>query len=435
MLTSLLKNKLKIFLSSNINRKIISNSFWIISSNILSKFILLVATILMAKYLGKEEYGQFGIIKSTILMFVMFASLELGLTATKYIAQYKKSDKVRVEKIIGISNLFALLIGFSFSFLVYVFSNIIAHQINAPEIYQEIQLSSFIIFFAAINGIQNGILAGLENFKELSINNAIAGIISSIALVITSKYFDLSMVVVAFGLNYILLFLFNYWSLRKVFYSQYDINIFRKKNFEEINILWKFSLPAILAGLMVSPVVWLCNYFLVNQPSGYLEMAEFDIANQWRNTILFIPTALSQIALPLLTSALNDNKNYKKIFNLNIKINFYLGFIMTVVFVALSPFIIDFYGEKYERAIYPLIIMFITTFLITVNNVIGQAIASQGKMWYGFYVNAIWAIVLIICSYILIVKYQLGAIGLSLAFLISYIIHTPIQFLLIREKL
>jgi O-antigen/teichoic acid export membrane protein len=243
------------------------------------------------------------------------------------------------------------------------------------------------------------------------------------------------MVVVAFGLNYLLLFIFNYCSLRKVFYSQYDVNIFRKKNFEEINILWKFSLPAILAGLMVSPVVWLCNYFLVNQPGGYVEMAEFDIANQWRNTLLFIPAALSQIALPLLTSALNDNKNYKKIFNLNIKINFYLGFIMTVTFVALSPFIIDFYGENYKRAIYPLIIMFTTTFLITVNNVIGQAIASQGKMWYGFYVNTIWAIVLIICSYILIVKYQLGAIGLSLAFLISYIIHTPIQFLLIREKL
>lgn len=431
----MLISKIKNLFSDSLYNKIFTNSFWIILSNIISKCVLLIATIIMAKYLGKEQYGQFGIIKSTLLMFVMFASLELGLTATKYIAQYKNSDKIKVEKIIGISNLFALLIGFSFSSLVYIFANIIAYHINAPEIYQEIKLASLIIFFASINGIQNGILAGLENFKELSINNAIAGVISSISLVITSKYFDLKMVVVAFGLNYLLLFIFNYCSLRKVFYSQYDVNIFRKKNFEEINILWKFSLPAILAGLMVSPVVWLCNYFLVNQPSGYVEMAEFDIANQWRNTILFIPAALSQIALPLLTSALNDNTNYKKIFNLNIKINFYLGFIMTVTFVALSPFIIDFYGENYERAIYPLIIMFTTTFLITINNVIGQAIASQGKMWYSFYVNTIWAIVLIICSYILIVKYQLGAIGLSLAFLISYIIHTPIQFLLIREKL
>lgn len=62
--------------------------------NVISKFALLVATIFVTKYLGKKEYGQFGIIKSTILMFAMFAGLELGMTATKYISQYKSTDKL-----------------------------------------------------------------------------------------------------------------------------------------------------------------------------------------------------------------------------------------------------------------------------------------------------------------------------------------------------
>ena len=69
-------------LSSDLNRKIFSQSFWIILGNVISKFTLLIATIFMAKYLDKEEYGQFGIIKSTILMFAMFAGMELGMTAT-----------------------------------------------------------------------------------------------------------------------------------------------------------------------------------------------------------------------------------------------------------------------------------------------------------------------------------------------------------------
>lgn len=430
-----ISGKIKGILSSDLNKRIFQHSFWILLGNVVSKFILLIATILMARYLGKDEYGQFGIIKSTILMFAMFAGLELGMTATKYISQYRQSNKRKVEKIVGLSNLFAILISLLVSLLVYVFSKEIAMQINAPNLYTEIRISSFILFFSSLNGIQNGILAGIEKFKELSINNAIAGVLSSIALVIASKYYGLDAVVIAFGSNFVLLFILNFITLRKYFYSEFDVNLINKENFEELEVLWKFSLPAILAGLMVGPVTWYCNYLLVNQAKGYEQMANFDIANQWRNTILFIPAALAQIALPLLASSVDNKKEYKKIFNKNLKINIYIGLFFVIGFILISPLIVYFYGEKYHDALIPIIIMFVTTGFITVNNVIGQAIASQGKMWLGFYVNLIWAIVLIFSCYILVVTYQLGAIGICTAYLISYILHTFIQFIYIKRFL
>ena len=229
-----IKAKINSILSSDLNKKIINHSFWILLGNVISKFILLIATILMARYLGKEEYGQFGIIKSTILMFAMFAGLELGMTATKYISQYKLVDKSKVEKIVGLSNLFAILISLLVSGLVYLYSKKIANHIDAPSLYQEIQISSFILFFSSLNGIQNGILAGIEKFKESSINNAVAGILSSTGLVVASKYFGLEMVIVAFGSNFVILFILNFITLKKHFYSQFNISIRNKKNFEEL---------------------------------------------------------------------------------------------------------------------------------------------------------------------------------------------------------
>ncbi|WP_295676928.1 oligosaccharide flippase family protein, partial [uncultured Empedobacter sp.] len=299
------KEKISSILSSDINKKIFNHGIWILLGNVISKFVLLIATIIMARYLGKDEYGQFGIIKSTILMFTMFAGLELGMTATKYISQYRVSNKEKVERIVGLSNVFAITLSILVTLLVYFFSKEISIKINAPSLSPEIRISSFILFFSSLNGIQGGILAGIEKFKELSINNAIAGIISSIGLIFASKFFNLNAVVIAFGLNYVLLFFLNFNTLRKKFYSEFNISVFRIRNFEEINVLWKFSLPAILAGLMVGPTVWYCNYLLVNQSNGYFQMANFDIASQWRNTILFIPSALAQVALPLLASNIN----------------------------------------------------------------------------------------------------------------------------------
>lgn len=368
-------------------------------------------------------------------MFAMFAGLELGMTATKYIAQYLDNDNNKIERIIGLSNLFAIILSLIISGAVYFYSDTIAIQIAAPQLAYEIKISSFILFFSSINGIQTGILNGLQRFKEVSLINAFAGILSALLLILSAIYGSLDTVVLAFGANFIILFLLNYLVLRKYFYNVFKINIFSVSNFKEIEILWKFSLPAIFAGMMVGPVTWVCNYLLVNTPNGYAEMANFDIANQWRTTVLFIPAALSQIVLPLLASSVNDKQAYNIVLKKNLKINFFIGLFFSFVLLFLTPIIIKFYGKAYSDAFYPMIIMFITTVFISVNNVIGQVIASQGKMWLGFMVNFLWGIVLLFLSYIFINYYLLGAIGISLAYLISYIFLTCVQFIFVRRIL
>ena len=45
-----IKAKINSILSSDLNKKIINHSFWILLGNVISKFILLIATILMARY-------------------------------------------------------------------------------------------------------------------------------------------------------------------------------------------------------------------------------------------------------------------------------------------------------------------------------------------------------------------------------------------------
>ena len=126
---------------------------------------------------------------------------------------------------------------------------------------------------------------------------------------------------------------------------------------------------------------------------------------------------------------------YNDILNKNLKINIYLSSLLVIVFVALSPVIIKLYGYKYDDSLYPLIIMFITTAFISINNVLGQAIASKDRMWLGFIVNLIWGIVFIGLTFLFVRFYHWGALGLSFAYLISYIVHSVIQFFIIKKQL
>lgn len=56
--------------------------------------------------------------------------------------------------------------------------------------------------------------------------------------------------------------------------------------------------------------------------NGYGDLAVYEVADQWKTIILFIPTAVSQIALPILSSMVNvDKSKYWKVLKLNIILN------------------------------------------------------------------------------------------------------------------
>ena len=71
--------------NSNITRRIVSGSFWVLVGTIVSKIMVFVATIIVARILSKEVYGQLGIIRSTIQLFVGLTAFGIGATATKHI--------------------------------------------------------------------------------------------------------------------------------------------------------------------------------------------------------------------------------------------------------------------------------------------------------------------------------------------------------------
>ena len=78
---------------------------------VISRGLMLAATVLVARMLGKTVYGELGMIQSTVGMFGVFAGFGLGLTATKHVAEFRQSDPDRAGRIINLSCLVAVFTG------------------------------------------------------------------------------------------------------------------------------------------------------------------------------------------------------------------------------------------------------------------------------------------------------------------------------------
>lgn len=413
--------------NSNIGNRFVNGAFWSLTGSVVSQGSMIVASIIVARILGKLEYGELGIVRSTVNMFAVFASFGLGLTATKYIAEFRIKDADKTGKIIGLTTMFAALIGGLIALVVLFLAPFLAEKtINASHLVNEIRLGAVILFFSALNGAFTGVLAGFESFKTIAKINFTVGLISFPLQIGLTILLGLPGSVIGLGLNFLLLSILNFIYARKVS-IKFGIKIQFKNSLSEWPILYKFSLPALLSGLMVSPIIWVCSAILVNQPKGFEELAIFDAANQWKGIVLFIPVALSQIILPLLSDS-SDQKQFAKIIKLNLLVNVIISILITVVISIFAPFIMRSYGEGFEEGQLVLVVLVISSVFISINNVIGQAIASKGKMWIGFLFNLIWSIILGISAYFFI-NWGLGAIGLAYSFLLAYFIHTIIQMI------
>lgn len=420
--------------ASDIKSRLARGAFWSIAGAIISRGLMLLASILVARILGQIEYGEFGMIRSTVNMFVIFAGFGLGMTATKHVAEFHKSDPDRAGRIMALSGLFALVSGTCVTLVVFIAAPWLAAQtINAAHLSPEIRIGAFILLINGLNGAQTGALAGFEAFKTIAKVNLCIGLVSFPLLVGGAFLGGVRGAVWALLLNMSANWLLNHLALRKIA-VRCRVPFTLKGCLQEWPILWSFSFPAALAGFMVSPVLWAGNALLVNQPEGYAQMGLFDAANQWRVAILFIPSMVAKVVLPMLSdlNGIGDGTRYWKVLKYNVLLNGAIGLSAAVLVSVAGPWIMGSYGQGFAGGQWVLVWLAFSAFLISVNQVVGQAIASRGKMWIGFCFNGLWGIALLVFAYWFVIN-GYGAEGLALGYFIAYLLHSMWQGLYVWQ--
>ncbi|MCK4627836.1 MAG: oligosaccharide flippase family protein [Sedimentisphaerales bacterium] len=413
--------------NSPIGFRLARGLFWSMAGSVISRGLMLCATVLVARMLGKTGYGELGMIQSTVGIFGVFAGFGLGITATKHVAEFRQSDPARAGRIIGLSELFAMLTGGLLSLVLFVFAPWLAeHTINATHLAGVLRIGALILFISALNGAQTGALAGFEAFKTIAHVNLFVGLISFPILVSGAYFGGLTGAVWALAINLGVNWLLNHLALRKEMRRYRILFTFRDCS-REWPVLWKFSLPAVLAGSMTGPVNWACNAMLVNRPDGYGEMGVYSAANQWYAVLMFLPGILGSVVLPVLSDQLgqDNTKQSMRILVLAIKMNLLIVTPLVLIASIASPYIMSLYGEGFIDCWPTLVVVLMTTGLIAVQTPVGQMIAASGRMWIGFAMNMGWSLIFIVSTLLLV---DHGSIGLASARMLSYIIHATWTF-------
>ena len=361
-------------------------------------------------------------IQSTVGMFGVFAGIGLGLTATKHVAEFRSADPARAGRIIGMSMVAAVVTGgVVAAALALAAPQLAASTLGASEFVVELRLGCLLLLFNAINGVQTGALSGFEAFRRVAWTSAIRGILNFLFLFGGVYFGGLRGAVIGLVLTAFSGLLINHVALQSEA-DACDMRIsYRNFQPDELLILWKFSLPAFLSGVMVAPVSWWVRAMLVHQPGGYSQLGIFTAASRFQEVLAVAGETLGVAFLPILAS--KEAARSELFQRTNLLFSWILGVGPAVILIAFPEISTILFGPQYSGVEMTRTVVLALCFgcILMYKQGLARILAASNLMWFSVLSNGLWALALLggVCLLI-----RSGAPGIALAYLIAYFLNT-----------
>lgn len=398
--------------------RLAKDSFWAVFGNGLGYGFLMLAGIVIANFLGVDAYGEFGIVKTTMLYIAGFATLGLGISSTKYIANALKEDRPAVRSLshdaIQITLVFSALLAAG----LFIAANPLARFLDEPGLAGAFRILGVIIVCKALNTTQNGILAGFGDFRAIARNNVISSLAMLTGCVPLTCWFRLDGALGILFFSQALNALLNWVSLRRLIKG-----LSGQKNVSRKRELCLFSFPIALQELNYTVCSW-GGIMLLTKLSSSSQVGLYTAAAMWNGVITFIPGLLSNVILSHLSGTAGDKASHRHTLKTMLGVNFITTIIPFAAVYLLAGLITGFYGPTFTGLESVLRIMTLATVFSACSTVLYSELISRGHNWLSFLCRIMQEGTLFAVGWVLLVKWsgQSGAVCFACAYLISAIV-------------
>ena len=400
---------------------------WTILGSGLSRFLMVLGTILLANVLGVEGYGKFNIVRSTLNSVLIVAGLNLGTVITKYTSELISkgtSQKFEVtplaQNYIFISSLTLLM-----SIVLFISSEFLATElIEVPDLIDEIRLSACVLIFGILFPLNEAVYRGLQQFKRLGVFQIIGAVLFLIAVPLFGLYYGVYGAIVGLSIYMVIMTVVTVVDL-KLIANQQNFKLSKlNSNLLSFKGLGVLTIPVLIGSFVDAPFFWAAQVMLIKF-DGIEANGIVSAILQLRNLILIIPGYVGLVVLPLFSKSIiaKDKKGYRSNLNKSIKLNLVFSIIMIIPFICFPNFILGLFGSDFsDKTTYmSSFLAYISIPLLVISNIYNQAFIAKNLGWVGLWVTIFWNIILIAGIYFFVYYLQMSVEGYMLSLLLSIV--------------
>lgn len=387
---------------------------WNAAGCIIGQSASFAGSVVVARCLGKEVFGQFALVQTTVAAFSTLASLGLGTTAMKFVSEYRTSNPEKAGVILGLSSLVAFVAAACFSAVLALCAPwLVVGSAGAPVLTAAMRVSAIYMFFITVNGYQMGALSGLEAFRGIAHINVAYGLATLVLTWAASRWLGLCGATLAQGLSAALLWLLYHYTL-KAECRRRNIVVTYRGIWRERPALYRFSVPTTTAWIISSLAVWWSNAALA-RASGYAALAVFGALNNMRLMVLFMPLIIGRVTTPLLNNMLaaGDLWGYRKTFCGSVALNGSMAIVAATVLTLAGRHILHLFGKEFAGSSVLILLLLSAAALEVIASSLYQAVFAGSSLWRQVVINGVWTVVLVAALQLTVSRYGVSALAFS----------------------
>lgn len=386
-----------------------------------------------ARVLGPDGFGALGVIQNNVRVFSPLAGRGLGGAATRYVAQLRSKDPGRAGKILALTLLVGILASAATSLAALAFSGVIARELyRQPDLLIQIQFSALLLLVWSLFSLVSDALAGFEAFPVIARATLIEGAVTLVGFVTLTWLFGLMGAIASLIIASCFCLFYGSLALRREC-RRHGIVPRTRGSASEGRVLLGFSLPDLLNNLTVAVAAWIAGAVLVRTPDGLAESAIVNVANQWRNLLMYIPGALVAVSLPILSQirVTHSHAEVERSIVLQIQIIWLAVAGGSVAMVCASPLLLELYGPKYRGQEMSFVPAVLVAGLQSQSTLLSTVLASQARVWLLWVATTVASLVLLASAYLLVPRF--GAVGLLTTNALYYALQIALMLRAIRS--
>jgi O-antigen/teichoic acid export membrane protein len=405
-------------LSDN-RRKVIKNVYWAVLGKVVGILNQLLVGIMVARYLGPEQFGLMSYVVSYVMLFSVLASF--GLDGI----EIRELSRTGADKNAIMGTAFALRLGFALITTLLILLTLLRFEAD-PYTFAMVMVFSLSLIASAFNVIRNYFTSIILNeyVVKTEISRSVVGALIKVVLLLS--HCSLTWFIVASTFDFMLVaggYLFAY---RK------KVGPVRAWGFDPFvaKMLLRESFPLLLSGTALI-IYQRMDAIMIRNMLDNAAVGQFSVASRITDLSVFVPMIIAQTIVPLLVQAQQfDEKRYRAKCQQFMDVLVWSSIAMAIVLSLTSEVVISvLYGEKYSGAIPVLRIIAWKSVFVALAAGSGNMIIIDGYQKHYVFKNLMGCVANIGLNFALIPIY--GLVGAACASLVSVAVAGYISHYLI----
>jgi O-antigen/teichoic acid export membrane protein len=415
-------------------------SFHLLWGLVISTVISSVATIFVARLLGSDLYGLYGIVLVAPSLIGVFRDWGINSAMIRDTAQYLSEGRAAEVRSILVSGIiFEVVVGMVLSAVSFALSGYIAVNVfHRPELTSLIEIASISIL---ASGLINSATATFTGIEKMELNSLMlifhsilkTGLMVGLVVLGLGTYGAIvgyTIALVAGGLIGIAFVWTQYRHLPKLGVFKLEIKAYLKSM---LSYGVPLSISVILSGFLGQFYAFFLPIFYV---TDNVAIGNFGIASTFVVLIGFFATPINMMLFPAFSklNAHKDKDTMQNVFQYSVKYgSLFVIPIASLVMCLAEPAVSTLFGVTYSSAPLFLALLSLSYFFPAFGSLsVGNFLSSQGKTTFILYLTLLAVAIGLPLGYVLIM--QFGVLGLIVTSLVTGIVTTIVPIVWVRRN-